>query len=143
MRTRYEWYRLHGEWNWEPVVTRTEAASGEVTLGAIPVKIGADVDWGNYELVVERQGDDGYVAASTDFWAGWYAPADATETPDMLELSLDKPAYRPGETATLRLVPRYAGTALITVMSHRVIDMQSIAVSELSLIHISEPTRPY
>ncbi|MDD9743028.1 MULTISPECIES: alpha-2-macroglobulin family protein [Marinovum] len=130
VRTRYEWYRLHGEWNWEPVVTRTEAASGEVTLGATPVEIGADVDWGNYELVVERQGGDGYVAASTDFWAGWYAPADATETPDMLELSLDKPAYRPGETATLRLVPRYAGTALITVMSHRVIDMQSVAVSE-------------
>lgn len=129
VRTRYEWYRLYGQWNWEPTVTRTEMASGEVTLGDSPVEIGAEVEWGNYELVVERTGGD-YIAASTDFWAGWYAPADATNTPDTLEMSLDKPAYLPGETATLRLVPRYAGTALITVMSNRVIDMQTVEVTE-------------
>ncbi|MDO6730659.1 alpha-2-macroglobulin family protein [Marinovum sp. 2_MG-2023] len=129
VRTTYEWYRLYGQWNWEPTVVRTEMASGTVTLGNAPVEIGADVDWGNYELVVERDGGT-YVAASTEFWAGWYVPADATSTPDTLELSLDKPAYRSGEVATLRLVPRYAGTALITVMSHRLIDMQTVAVTE-------------
>ena len=129
VRTRYEWYRLNGQWNWEPTVTKTQMASGEVALGAAPVEIGADVDWGNYELVVERVGGD-YLAASTDFWAGWYAPADTSSTPDTLELSLDKPEYRAGDTATLRIVPRYAGTALITVMSDRVIDMQTVQVAE-------------
>lgn len=129
VRTRYEWYRLYGQWNWEPTVTRTEMASGEVTLGDTPVEVGADVEWGNYELVVERTGGS-YIAASTDFWAGWYAPADATNTPDTLEMSLDQPAYRAGDTATLRLVPRYAGTALVTVMSNRVIDMQTVEVTE-------------
>ncbi|WP_323763911.1 alpha-2-macroglobulin family protein [Marinovum sp.] len=128
VETRYEWYQLHGQWNWEPVVSRSAVADGEVTLGTAPVEIGADVGWGQYELVVERTGGN-YVAASTAFWAGWYAPAETAETPDMLELSLDKPAYRPGETATLRLVPRHAGIALITVMSHRLIGMQSVAVS--------------
>lgn len=129
VQTRYEWYRLYGQWNWEPTVTRTVVASGEVTLGAEPVEIAGDVSWGNYELVVERAGGD-YAAASTDFWAGWYAPADTSSTPDTLELSLDKPAYRSGETATLRLVPRYAGTALVTVVSNRVIDMQTVEVAE-------------
>ncbi len=129
VETRYEWYRLHGEWNWEPVVTRSEMASGTATLGTTATEIAADVTWGKYELVVEGEGG-AYVAASTDFWAGWYAPVTASDTPDMLELSLDKPAYRPGETATVRLLPRYAGTALITVMSHRVIDMQTVTVSE-------------
>ena len=33
----------------------------------------------------------------------------ARQTPDTLELSLDKPAYTPGDTAKLRIVPRYGG----------------------------------
>ncbi len=61
---------------------------------------------------------------------GWYAAADATQTPDTLELSLDKTAYRPGETATLRIVPRAAGTALVTVLSNRLIAMQAVPVTE-------------
>ncbi len=127
--TRYQWYQLYGQWDWEPVTTRREVASGTATLGADALKVAAPVDWGRYELVVERADGD-YVAASQDFYAGWYAPADATETPDTLELSLDKPGYLSGETANLRIVPRYAGTALVTVMSNRVIAMKAVEVSE-------------
>src|SRR5690606_32092632 len=98
-------------------------------LGEGPVEISGPVDWGNYELVVERT--DGPLAeTSTSFWAGWYAPADAAATPDTLELSLDKPAYAPGDTATLRVVPRAAGTALVTVLSNRLVSMQAIEVKE-------------
>ena len=39
-----------------------------------------------FDDVVERTGGD-YVSSSTDFYAGWYAPADASSTPDTLELS--------------------------------------------------------
>lgn len=127
--TRYQWYQLYGQWDWEPVTTRSEVASGTAMLGAESVKVTAPVDWGRYELVVERVDGD-YLAASQDFYAGWYAPADASETPDTLELSLDKPGYRSGDTAYLRMVPRYAGTALVTVMSNRVIAMQAVEVSE-------------
>ncbi len=70
------------------------------------------------------------MASSVSFDAGWYAPADAASTPDTLELSLDKPGYRPGEKATLRIVPRYAGKALVTVLSNHVISMQAVEVSE-------------
>ena len=94
-----------------------------------PVTISAPVDWGRYELVVERL-DGSYVASSTDFYAGWYAPADVSQTPDTLELSLDKPGYRSGDTAQLRITPRYTGTAMVTVMSNRVIDMQAVEVAE-------------
>ena len=51
-------------------------------------------------------------------------------TPDTLELSLDKPAYKSGETATLRVVPRAAGTALVTVLSNRLVSMQAVEVTE-------------
>ena len=127
--TRYQWYQEYGSWNWEPITTRKRVATGEGMLGEAPLAVSAPVDWGRYELVVERK-DGAYVAGSTDFYAGWYAPADASTTPDTLELSLDKPGYHSGDTANLRLVPRYAGTALITVMSNRVIDMQAVEVTE-------------
>lgn len=131
IRTHYQWYQEYGQWNWEPVTTRSRVATGEAMLGEgpDPVALSSPVEWGHYELVIERT-DGAYVAASTDFYAGWYAPADATTTPDTLELSLDKPGYRPGDTASLRIVPRYAGTALVTVMSNRVIAMQAVEVGE-------------
>ncbi len=127
--TRYQWYQQWGNWEWEPVTTRTRVASGTGVLGDTPLNVSGDVDWGHYELVVERT-DGAYIAASADFYAGWYAPADTSQTPDTLELSLDATGYRPGDTAQLRIVPRYAGTALITVMSNRVIDMQAVEVVE-------------
>ena len=128
VETRYQWYQQYGNWNWEPITTRQRIATGEATLGDGPLTVSAPVDWGRYELVVERVGG-AYVSASRSFYAGWYAPADASRTPDTLELSLDQPGYRSGDTANLRLVPRHAGTALITVMSNRVIDMQAVEVS--------------
>ncbi|MEO0780227.1 MAG: alpha-2-macroglobulin family protein [Pseudomonadota bacterium] len=128
IQTRYQWYEEFGSWNWEPITTRTRIDTGEAQLGAKPLTISAPVDWGRYEIVVERM-DGTYVASSSDFYAGWYAPADASSTPDTLELSLDQPNYRPGDEAQLRIVPRYAGTALITVMSNSVIDMQAVEVT--------------
>ncbi|WP_425097828.1 alpha-2-macroglobulin family protein [Tropicibacter sp. S64] len=125
----YQWYQLYGNWNWEPITTRETLERGTGTLGDTPLSISADVTWGEFEVVVERT-DGAYVSASMTFDAGWYAPANAAETPDMLELSLDKPAYKPGETATLRMVPRYAGKALVTVLADRVISMQAVEVSE-------------
>ncbi len=129
VKTRYQWYQRYGNWNWEPVTTRERVAAGETRLGQDPATVAAPVEWGHYELVVERL-DGPYVATSEDFHAGWYAPADASRTPDTLNLSLDKPGYRSGETAKLRLVPRYAGTALVTVMSNRLIDMKAVEVEE-------------
>jgi uncharacterized protein YfaS (alpha-2-macroglobulin family) len=125
----YQWYQSYGNWSWEPVVSRELVAEGETNLGSAPVEIAADVSWGTYEIMVERR-DGGSAATSMQFYAGWYAPADASATPDTLELSLDKPDYRPGETAVLRLVPRAAGTALVTVLSNRLVAMQAVEVSE-------------
>ncbi len=128
VETRYQWYQEYGYWNWEPITRRSRVATGEAALNGAPLTVSAPVGWGHYELVVERL-DRAYVATSTDFYAGWYAPADASQTPDTLELSLDKPDYRVGDTAKLRIVPRYSGTALITVMSNRVIHREAVDVS--------------
>jgi alpha-2-macroglobulin len=127
VETRYQWYQLYGNWNWEPTTRRTRIATGEGELGAVPLSVSAAVDWGRYELVVERL-DGTYAAAALDFYAGWYAPADTSSTPDRLNLSLDAEAYQPGDIAKLRIVPQAAGTALISVMSNRLIERRAIEV---------------
>ncbi|MBN2905337.1 MAG: alpha-2-macroglobulin family protein [Rhodobacteraceae bacterium] len=125
VETRYQWYQMGGSWNWEPVTTRSRVSGGAGVMTGGRLALATPVDWGRYEVVVERtQGV--YAAASVAFNAGWYAPADASQTPDMLELSLDRPAYVPGQTATLRIVPRHAGKALIAVMSNHLIDMKPV-----------------
>ncbi|MDO6591814.1 alpha-2-macroglobulin family protein [Loktanella sp. D2R18] len=129
VRTRYQWYRLHDRWHWEPTTTRTRIATGEAALGTLPTRVEANVEWGQHEIVVEAIGGS-YVAASDEFYAGWYAPASADDTPDLLEASLDAPAYAVGDTATFRVVPRYAGQAVITVMSDRLISMKTVPVTE-------------
>ncbi|SMY07011.1 alpha-2-macroglobulin family protein [Flavimaricola marinus] len=129
LRTTYQWYQLYGDWNWEPTTTRTRIATGSVALGATPVEVSAPVEWGQYEIVVERT-DGAYIAASDTFYAGWYAPADAGTTPDLLEASLDAENYAIGDTANFRIVPRYAGTAIVTVMTNRVVSIEAVEVSE-------------
>ncbi|MCR9124886.1 MAG: alpha-2-macroglobulin family protein [Rhodobacteraceae bacterium] len=127
VETRYEWYQLYGEWNWEPTTRRTRVATGETRLGAAPVVVSAPVDWGRYEMVVERLGGE-YTAASRDFHAGWHAPAAGSPTPDRLEVALDRADYALGDVAQLRIVARTAGTVLVSVMSNRLIARQTVAV---------------
>ncbi|MEJ6403399.1 alpha-2-macroglobulin family protein [Yoonia sp. 2307UL14-13] len=127
--TRYKWYRLNNRWDWEPITTRTRVASGKTTLGDVPTRVDGIVSWGQHEIIVEATGAD-YFAASTDFYAGWYAPASVDDTPDLLEASLNADSYAVGDTATFRIVPRHAGTAVVTVMSDGLISMTSVPVSE-------------
>ncbi|MGB3146170.1 MAG: MG2 domain-containing protein, partial [Paracoccaceae bacterium] len=109
LETRYQWYTLYGQSNWDVTTTRSEVASGMADLRADgAANIIAPVEWGNYELVVENA-DHPAASASYAFYAGGFASADAVRTPDALAVTLDKPAYRPGDTAHLRLVAAAPG----------------------------------
>ncbi|WP_425084818.1 alpha-2-macroglobulin family protein [Ruegeria profundi] len=129
LETRYQWYQLYGDWNWEPTTRRTRIATGELETGTEPLNLSQPVDWGQYELVVERL-DGAYAETAVEFSAGWYQAADASTSPDRLEMSLDRDSYRPGETAQLRIVPRMAGVAQIEVLSNRLIHRQMVDVPE-------------
>ena len=130
VETRYQWYETYGNWKYEAVTTRTRAASGKVDLTSTsPAKIEARVEWGRYELKLETLSGD-YAASSVAFYAGWYAPANSVNTPDTLAIGLDQDRYKIGETARLRVVPRYDGIALVTVMSNHLIDMKTVKVAK-------------
>ncbi|MDR3324358.1 MAG: alpha-2-macroglobulin family protein [Zoogloeaceae bacterium] len=64
------------------------------------------------------------------FYAGWSAKSDESQgvRPDRVNLKLDKPAYKEGETAHLTITPPHAGEALISVESDRTLWVQRVAV---------------
>lgn len=127
IETTYQWYQSFGNWMWQPVTRRERVAEGEVALAA-PSEIAVPVIWGEYVLTVTQA--DGAAVTSVPFSAGRFAAADAAATPDTLELSLDKAAYAAGDVAKLRLVPRFAGKAVVMVLSNRLIAMQAVDVAE-------------
>ncbi len=63
---------------------------------------------------------------------GWSGD-QTTDTPDILDITLDKASYRAGDTLQARLAPRFAGKATLAVVSDKVHDMQ---VVDLSITHI-------
>ncbi|MEF2070833.1 MG2 domain-containing protein [Consotaella aegiceratis] len=119
--TRFQWYSTAGRWNYEPIRSSARVASGTVEIGADqPASLSLPVEWGDYELGLRDATGDA-VPASLAFEAGWSVAATSLDTPEMAKVSLDKDRYRIGDTATVHIEPRFAGTADVLVMDERVI----------------------
>jgi uncharacterized protein YfaS (alpha-2-macroglobulin family) len=129
--TNYQWFRSSGgTWRWEAITTRRQVADGTIDAKASgPVSIAAPVTWGEYLLEVESSGE-GATSSSYDFYAGYYYAQAGSNTPDTLRVVLDKPAYKLGETANLKLDPQFAGTALVMVVDDSIIEMHAVEVPE-------------
>lgn len=126
---RYQWYRANGSWAYEPITTTERVANGTVDVtGGKPASLSVPVEWGEYRLEIVA-GGFGTTATSVEFAAGWYAADATSETPDYLDVGLDKSSYRPGETAILRLKPQMDGLAVINVVSGGLVSSQTINVS--------------
>ncbi|PWW04077.1 hypothetical protein DFR52_101767 [Hoeflea marina] len=120
---QYQWYRSGDSWSYEPVDLSTKVDDGTVDIGTDGVAtISVPVGWGRYRL--EIAGGEG-AESSVLFDAGWYVAAASTETPDGLEIALDKDSYQTGDTARLRISPRFAGEVLVTVGAERLITVDT------------------
>ncbi|MCQ0988830.1 MG2 domain-containing protein [Jiella marina] len=121
IRVDFQWYSTSGSWNYEPVRTSTRVASGTLDVTAeTPASLSVPVEWGEYRLTV-TDADGATIPASVEFNAGWYSAATSLDTPDAANVSLDKESYTVGDTATVKIEPRFAGRAEIFVMDERVI----------------------
>ena len=127
--TDYQWYSLGGQWNWEAVTRRSRVTEGVTQPGQAAAEIAAAVEWGQYELVAEPASGQGG-AASVQFYAGWGAVADAgTPTPDRLQVVLDKPAYRSGDIARVKVQALSEGLGIVSVLSNRLVLMRTVALT--------------
>ena len=86
------------------------------------------VEWGTYRLEVTSADANG-PASSVTFNAGWYGGQSA-DSPEVLEVSLDKASYKPGETAKLNIVPNGAGKAMIAILREGLISTREVDVPE-------------
>ncbi|MGH6832643.1 MAG: MG2 domain-containing protein, partial [Methyloceanibacter sp.] len=97
VESKYQWYRSGGYWSYEPVKVTRRVADGTIDVaGDNPGKISVPVTWGRYRLEVTSPEPQGPETTIT-FDSGWYAEASA-DTPDLLEIALDKSAYKAGDT---------------------------------------------
>jgi alpha-2-macroglobulin len=125
----YIWYRDGGgDWNYRMSVRDRPRASGTLDIGTAELaSLALPVEWGRYRLDVfdPKSG----AASSLRVRAGWSGSADA-DRPDQLSVSLDKPAYAVGDTATLFIDPPFAGPALLVVANERVHRVIEVTVAK-------------
>ncbi|MGB8278715.1 MAG: alpha-2-macroglobulin [Methylovirgula sp.] len=115
VRTDYQWYNQDGRWGYEKVKSSRRVADGRIDLSTDqPAKISVPVDFGSYRLDVKSSNAED-APTSVSFFAGWSGEASA-ETPDVLDVTLDKPDYKQGDTMRLSIAARFAGTATIAIL---------------------------
>src|SRR5690606_38860232 len=111
------------------ITSASRVAGGTVDFTAEAVgAIAAPVEWGRYRLTIADDSGEVAAATSTEFYAGWYRAVSSSDTPDTLQVALDKASYAIGETAKLRLDPRFPGVAMIAVIDDRLISMTTVDV---------------
>lgn len=124
----YQWFFQDGRWNFEGVKSTRRVADGEIAVAeGAPTRIATPVQWGNYRLDVTADGPDS-TETSVSFSVGYEADKTA-DTPDVLDVALDKQSYADGESLQVRLAPRFAGKATLAVISDRVTELRTIDVA--------------
>ena len=125
----WQWYNRDGQWTYEAVTLTRKVASGAAEPRSDgPARIAAPTDSGRYRLEVTADGAPG-AAASVIFTAGWHADA-AADSPEMLDIALDRPSYKPGDTAKLKIATRHAGKALIAVLGNGLLLQKQVEIAK-------------
>ena len=125
--THYQFYKRDGRWNYEPVKTTKRIADGKIdTTLDQPGHISLPVTFGRYRLEVSS-GDANGPVTSVNFDAGFYVELNA-DTPDLLEVALDKPEYTAGDTMTVAVTARSAGRLTLNVIGDRLLATKTVDV---------------
>ncbi len=126
----YQYFNADGRWNYEAVERKTKVAEGTIASdGKAPAALSAPVDWGTYRLEV-RATDLGETAQSSITFIAGYSGEQSANTPDLLEVTIDKAAYVSGDTMQVKLSPRFDGKATLAVVSDKIHEIQTIDVSK-------------
>ena len=115
---------------YEPVKRTSRVADGNLNSAADgkPARIALPVSWGRYRLDVISPEPNG-PSTSFTFDAGFYAEA-GSDTPDLLEIALDKPEYRPGDTITVSFNATAAGNVTVDVFGDKLLATTRVDVRE-------------
>jgi uncharacterized protein YfaS (alpha-2-macroglobulin family) len=126
---QYSWYQSGGSWNYTRTVTDETAASGRVETGTDGLAhVEARVDWGNYRMEVSDAGGS-LAATSRRFHAGWWvSDLEGKDTPDTMDVTLEGESAKTGAMARLHIDAPFAGQALVSVVTDRVLDVLNVTL---------------
>src|SRR5262249_50307292 len=129
IESRYQWYRQSSSWEYEPVKSTGRVADGDLAIAADkPARISFQPRPGRYRLDVKSTEANGPLT-SVQFDVGWYSDG-SSDTPDLLETSIDKPEYSSGDTMVVSVNARSAGKLTVNVLGDRLLTTQSVDVKE-------------
>ena len=128
VRERPDWRLvMHGSlaryetvWRDEPLETQAIDIPADA-----PLRFARKLDFGRYRIEVLEDG--GMAATSVRFRAGWVS-SDNPDVPDQVDVSADRKAYAPGDTARIHIAPPFAGEATLLVLSDRVHSVRNLSV---------------
>ena len=123
----WQWYKRDGQWAYDAQTLSRKVANGTAATSAEQTAlIASKVEFGRYRLEVAAQDGSGALS-SVNFRAGWFAE-DAADSPELLEVALDRPSYKTGDTAKLKIVCKAGGKALVSVMGSGLLSQQQVDV---------------
>ncbi len=125
----FQHYRSNGQWRVEPVTYTSRVAGGTIDVGGDGgTAIEAPVDSGRYRLEVKSPDPSGPIT-SYAFTAGWYQASPDDESPDSLDVSLDRQDYAIGGEARVTIEAPFDGRAVVSVVADRLIETHDVTVS--------------
>ena len=129
LETSWQWFKQDGRWAYESATTKRQVTSGKVVSGASPVRVSARIDYGRYQLEVADPDSAGTAAASTAFRAGWFTTSEDADSPETLDVALDKSGYTTGETAKLRISTKQGGKATIAILANGLLATRQVDIA--------------
>ncbi len=130
LETSWVWFNREGRWSYDAVTVPRKVADGLLDLPAdAPAAIEAKLGYGRYRLEVSSAGADG-PASSYVFNAGWFTSEDNPDSPEQLDVAFDRPSYKPGDTAKLRIASKQGGKALVAVIGSGLHSLQEVEITK-------------
>ncbi len=121
----YSWYSVNGMWRHKSHIRSQPIDAGVVDVATEgPAKLARQLPPGRYRWEVTDAASG--AQSSLRFHVGWWVEAEQPDVPDKLEAVLDKPSYRPGETAKLFVKAPFAGEAELAIASDRVLSLRDV-----------------
>ena len=123
----YHWTYSDNRWDYDFSRRFENRETRTLDAGATSAKFDFPVEWGEYRVDVFDPGTG--LTTRYPFHAGWSWNDEnrgLDARPDKVKLSLDKTAYRAGDTLKVTVTPPHAGRGVLMVESDKMIYVQDI-----------------
>jgi len=123
----YQFYRIDNRWQYNATVRDKLVETRRIPVGKDrPASVTfRKLDWGRYRVATSDA--NGTHMSSARFRAGWVQTSE-TEAPDRVDVTVEKPVYRTGETARVAIKGPTGGIATVHVATDRILHSQVVQV---------------